>query len=527
MGIYEDLGQGRFATSQESKSVGLYVQGGIHTGFDGQVPLYNHTQSPMILVAGSGGRKGAGFVVWNVVNYPGSMLVNDDKVELARIAMAHQHKLGIEMRCYNPYDKHDVPDHGCNPLDILDTKDPMYHSYVQRFSENFVQLSGAPSGKFFEEFGQRWFSGGMKFDLGMRGHTSLSHLYDLFNTLQYDTDAFKKITQAMMRSSLRDVAIVGAEMVAAAKADSKRFGDIMAEINNPFKVFSQPAIYKTAKGGAGSLRDLYTAKRPQKHFMCLPPEAQLYKKFMVVSASLYKEANPKGRRAIFLFDEIGQMGNFPEYLRLQTYGQGVGIKTIGIWQGRNQMQRSFGPEGAGVVISSASERMFMSIRDVDDAKVISDMLGNYTQEFVDPTRQVSAEAGKRRAAQAILEGHDPIAAAIDAQHYENLYHVKSRSPREVMKPDELLSMPSDKMIIFNSGLKGCPRPILADVYNYWERPEMAGKYLNNPYYPPENKVQVQIGKRKRNLKIKKGRPPFFKRNWPQFDNGYWYVKGYR
>ncbi|MEM9469493.1 MAG: type IV secretory system conjugative DNA transfer family protein, partial [Pseudomonadota bacterium] len=203
MGIYEDLGQGRFATSQESKSVGLYVQGGIHTGFDGQVPLYNHTQSPMILVAGSGGRKGAGFVVWNVVNYPGSMLVNDDKVELARIAMAHQHKLGIEMRCYNPYDKHDVPDHGCNPLDILDTKDPMYHSYVQRFSENFVQLSGAPSGKFFEEFGQRWFSGGMKFDLGMRGHTSLSHLYDLFNTLQYDTDAFKKITQAMMRSSLR------------------------------------------------------------------------------------------------------------------------------------------------------------------------------------------------------------------------------------------------------------------------------------------------------------------------------------
>ena len=87
-------------------------------------------------------------------------------------------------------------------------------------------------------------------------------------------------------------------------------------------------------------------------------------------------------------------------------------------------------------------------------------------------------------------------------------------------------MPESRAIIFISGLN--LRPIYAEKFAYYERIEMAGKFLPNPYHPPQHSVRVmtQYGWhtcRVRNLPV----PPEVA-HLPQYKSGWWsFVDGYR
>ena len=69
--------------------------------------------------------------------------------------------------------------------------------------------------------------------------------------------------------------------------------------------------------------------------------------------------------------------------------------------------------------------------------------------------------------------------------------------------------------------------ILAQKYPYYERREMAGTYMPNPHYPPADKVQVMGMFGQKTARVLEGEPPKKFKDWPQFQKGFCYVKGFR
>jgi type IV secretion system protein VirD4 len=79
-------------------------------------------------------------------------------------------------------------------------------------------------------------------------------------------------------------------------------------------------------------------------------------------------------------------------------------------------------------------------------------------------------------------------------------------------------------VLFISGLG--LKPIKANKYPYYTRPEMAGGYLPNPYHGPQDRVP--IAGRSTLSRVIRERVPTRLAHWPQYQSGEWsYVEGFR
>jgi type IV secretion system protein VirD4 len=119
---------------------------------------------------------------------------------------------------------------------------------------------------------------------------------------------------------------------------------------------------------------------------------------------------------------------------------------------------------------------------------------------------------------------DPFTAAQDAFHYAKGAQHQQKQGRPLRTPDEILTLHPDEQILMLSGMEN--GRMLVNRYPYFSRRELAGAYLQNPYFPPADKVQVQCRLGKRTRKIIAADPPRQFRDFPQFQKGYRYVEGY-
>jgi len=65
---------------------------------------------------------------------------------------------------------------------------------------------------------------------------------------------------------------------------------------------------------------------------------------------------------------------------------------------------------------------------------------------------------------------------------------RTKQHRALLNPDEILNLPSGKMLLFADNLPG---PILADRRPYFDERFMAARYFPNPYHPPADRVSVR------------------------------------
>lgn len=243
------------------------------------------------------------------------------------------------------------------------------------------------------------------------------------------------------------------------------------------------------------------------------------------SAMLYKSRKPLAPRITMLIDEAGQTGNFPALLRAFTFGRGAGIRAWAFFQDLAQIKRNYGADALQSFIGSAQFRQFFGVRDYETAELISKMLGMETLEYVDPLQRERAKHGKWQALAGFLIGNDPLQSLRELKRYqtESVHHAKQT--RRLMTPDEILAMPENRQIIFISGLN--LRPIFAEKYAYFDRPEMAGKYLPNPYHLPVDRVRVMSPDGPLMCRVINEPVPLMIGHYQQYKDGQWsYVEGY-
>ncbi|MDF2368870.1 TraM recognition domain-containing protein, partial [Sneathiella sp.] len=225
-------------------------------------------------------------------------------------------------------------------------------------------------------------------------------------------------------------------------------------------------------------------------------------------------------------DEAGQLGRADFLLRAYSYGRGAGIRAFALFQDIGQIKRNFGPEGVQGFLGSAQTRLFFGIRDIETARMVSDMLGYETLEFDDTLQQSNARRQKRKILNGIMNGDDPFEAASEYSHYAKAETHRAKQTRRLRSPEEILMMPEDKMIAFISGKNLKPMELVKRPYHL-ER-AMAGYYLPNPHHPPANKVKVKTLFGMRWRKVVTEPVPTSLAHLPQYASGSWqYVEGYK
>jgi len=498
------FGSASWASGFDLAKAGLTGNSGLFIGYKDNQQLRIDSDAPMITFGGAGSGKTRDLLGYVVCTSPGlPMLILDPRGELERISRI-QHTLNGEYAYrWNPTGMLGTGGHACNLLDILTLNSPSFHSDTKFIAEGLITLSGGGSSRYFEQSARRYAEAILKSDVEQDGYTSFPRFYRTVSAIESDPHTWGTTLEAMLNSQFQDVRRVAGEMIAKQNESPKEFGSIIAELYNNTNFLSDPALIASLKDKRDreygnqvtfSLAELCRTDPVRKIFLNIPAEclsiwSPVIRVFFTV-AMLYKTRNPQARRILLLVDEAGQLGKFEALMRAVTFGRGGGIKAWSIWQGIGQVQRSFSPQEFQTFMGSCQVRQFFGVRDYETAKLISDMLGQESLQYDDTLAQSRARKSRMDVMQKAMSGQDPFTLGHELAHHKMAQNHRSTQARALMTPEEILSMPEDRQILFVSGLN--LKPTYGEKYPYYTCREMAKyQYLPNPYHPPTDSVRVQ------------------------------------
>ncbi|MEO1042990.1 MAG: type IV secretory system conjugative DNA transfer family protein [Pseudomonadota bacterium] len=526
------FGTAGFASGNDVRRADLRDPSGVPVGFKDGSLLKLGGDALLITVGGAGSGKLRDLLSYALCMGPSSpMIVLDPRGELAAISIHTLAPRGVYGYCWNPLGMHHpvLPQHACNPLDILKPDSPHFHSDCDFISEGLIPLSGGGNGKYFELRAREWLSSFMKAGVEYRGRINLPDLYEVIGVIETDPNAWADELEKMLASRFPDVRRNAGEMLAKQQDSPKEFSGILGEIYAHLSFLNDPHL-RAALSGDGrdcfSLEALTNPTRRSRVHLNVPAEylsvwSPVIRLFFTVTM-LYKARCPERERILLLVDEAGQLGRFEALLRAFTYGRGAGVRAWAIFQDVGQITRNFGASALQGFLGSAQLRQFMGVRDFETAKLVSSMLGTQTLSYDDDLAQGRAQKNRRNSIRkALMEDADPFEFSFDRAQFGREEVHRTKQARALLTPDEILSLPEDKQILFVSGKN--IKPILADKYPYYARREMAGFYLPNPYHPPQDSVTIRTSFGSSKRAVRSGPIPENLRHFPQYQHGmmYW------
>lgn len=247
-------------------------------------------------------------------------------------------------------------------------------------------------------------------------------------------------------------------------------------------------------------------------------------KALFVAGMIYKARKPEAPQQTWIIDECAQLGKFPLIIKLYSYGAGIGIRSLTVWQSRFQM-KALGQDAENIIPSSAAMQIYFAIRDLETARTLSTMIGTQTLSFDHAQQQAQARHAKRQAVYSLLNGEDVLAAGLNYIHHNRASQMRTEQQRLLCTPDEVLNTAQDKAYIFTDAL---PKSLSADRKPYYEQRFMAGRHHPNPYHPPLDWVLVKTSFGKKRRAVLREPVPAQYAQYPQYRDGSWsYIEGYR
>ncbi|MCG8587992.1 MAG: type IV secretory system conjugative DNA transfer family protein, partial [Proteobacteria bacterium] len=350
--------------------------------------------------------------------------------------------------------------------------------------------------------------------------------------IEGNPEGFLNFAKVMASNASEGVSRAAHEILTIQKEAPKEFGGIVSELYKYLAFLNDPMLLRSLEEPDFSLAALSDPAQRCNVYLNVPPEyIGIWNPFLRLCfgvAMLYKQRRPDAPGVLFLIDEAGQMGRFEMLQRAFTFGRGMGVRAWAVFQDLGQISHHYGQAGVQTFLGSAQVRQFFGVRDHQTALLVSNMLGDQTLSYIEPRAREDALHAQREAMRGLLRGSvDPFDALREAGHYKRLAETPEKQHRRLLAAEEVLSMPEDRQVLFISGV-GCP-PIAAWRHPYFERREMAGLFLPNPYHPPLDRVRLRGRLGRRWAKVTTAPVPSKFARYPQYADGrsFQYVKGFK
>lgn len=533
MNYQEDrFGSARLATHAELRRAGIIGGSGVSFGFDetGRFPLHADGDGSCALFVGTGGGKSLLFQD-NLINghMPGNVMSFDPRGENAAVSMLALSLQGYSVYCINPTGMLGLPQHRLNPLDHLTIDSPSLIADVQKKALDFCPTPGGVKTSWSYDDARRWDTDLTLHDAEQNGTASLPGIFNLVSMMQGDIDAWCMQLDLMANSRFPSVRTFSNEIMTLQQNGKEGFTAPYGVLQNAYSFMRDGRLHDTFGGCDFSLQDLpHTPKVAV--FVIWPIEyvvSQSAAIRTVLGSGIQNKFRSPGSIPLSIWvDETGQLGALNSIREMYTFGRGAGlIGNLCAWQELSQIIASFGQQ-ADEIIGSAQYRVFKAVRTRQTAQLVSGMAGTMTLPYEPKRMQSDARRLKQHAVQQMMSGQTSmLEAAANLRHYQKAEQLPEKQSRQVLTLDEVLNMPPTAMAAFASGkVEGM---ISGQWIPYFERREMAGKYLPNPYHDAERvRIKTRFGSKM--VPMVEERVPDSLAHLPQYQSGTWqYIQGFR
>jgi len=457
--IYKDRrslhGNARFASRKEVKRAGLFAKHGILLGkFLGKY-LVLGGQYFVLLAAPTRGGKGVSMVIPNLLNWLGSVICMDTKLENWNTTSAYRKRvLKQDVFLFNPFAS-DRKTHCWNPLDEVRRDPVLMGGDVLQIAQIFYPDRAGDKNPFFTQQAQNLFFGLTLYLLESR-HPRCTMAEVFRQGSGYDQPLREHLVQILdthqnLSRQCRD------SLNRMLSNPEETFGNIKASFDAPLLMFANPLVDAATSRSDFKLSDV-RRKRVSIYFGITPNRLvqaeRLTNLFFTQAIALNTEVLPENDKSLryeclLVNDEFTAFGRIAILVKAVSFVAGYNLRLLTIVQSKSQLQGDglYSQADARNLIVNHEVKVAFAPGDHAEAKEVSEMLGTYTTK--------STTTSSSRSASVVTVNANGTAG-------ENT----SDQRRALMLPQELQQMAFEHEIVDKKGTK----PILAEKILYYADP---------------------------------------------------------
>jgi type IV secretion system protein VirD4 len=438
-------GSARWAKNADIIKANLFNRIGILLGkVNSKFLVADGTEHAMVAAPTRSG-KGVGVVIPNCLRWQGSLLVLDMKLEAYNVTSKFRKKCGNEVYVFSPSSKES---HCFNVFDTFDLKDKQRIAQIQNIA---MILCPNPKGDdpMWATEGRNIFTGITLYLIDSGQKVSLPHIYMFL--MELTEDRLNTVVDSLDPQTM-DILAIG-YITAYSEMGEKQQSGVKSSIASTMQVFGDPYVAAATVKSDFDLRDL--KKRKMTIYVGVSPSEiervkPILNLFFQYFFSIHTKTLPRKDepyKVLALLDEFTALGKMDIVKNGIAYFAGYNIRLMIIIQGRAQLVTLYEQSGTSEFLTNFMYRMYYPPNDFDDAKKLSDELGQETERAV----SVTPANGKGTTSRSI-----------------------SMTGRNLLLPNELMQMARTDGILF---VEASP-PILIKKTVYYEDKHFNGHYYN-------------------------------------------------
>jgi type IV secretion system protein VirD4 len=484
-------GNARFARTSEISTAGLLGEDGIILGELRNRYLMLPGQQGVALSAPPRSGKGAGIVIPNLLNWPGSLVCVDIKRENWTITAGFRATSGQETYLFEPLSE-DGTTARWNPFFYVSPHADQRVNDLQRIAAMFYpEIAGA------DPF---WIASARSLFLGIA-------LY-LFETPSLPKTIGEVLRQGMASDDegfgahwKRVIAGRNSGRYPLTPACARALSDVIdlapvtaSSIRKTFTsrldLWLNPILDAATAENDFDLRDLrrrrmsiYVAVNPNDLHRLRPILSLFFEQAIGLQTAVLPEHDATlVHQVVMMLDEGPALGLIPILAESISYTPGYNVRVVLVFQAPSQLRHVYGENNAATMLKSLGARIVFTPKDHDDAQAISDDLGFVTIKARSRSRPMWGSGSRATRGTTVTV---------------------SEERRALLLPQEVRELGTEKEIVFVEGL----RPVLARKIRYWKDRRFRARLLPPPHTPaPEGQWRRRMAQAPSTARPSRPRP---------------------
>jgi len=309
------------------------------------------------------------------------------------------------------------------------------YSDADRIAETIIAATGVGKETFWADNSRQLITLAILYVRNKVKGGSLNHVKTIFSALSFD-QIYNMMKNSEIQSIKNNFAILE-----NLKNDQKLAANVLSDIPRRLQVFNNEEIQAITDNSTINFDEL----KNEKNAWFIQIDMSKKDQMMLIFNLFYRELfnfiqSTTIHPTLFFLDEFANLGKIPNFAGFQTLarGQNAGL-VIGL-QSINQLEKNYEKAEAQTIIDAVRTRIFFPNIGFETAKYVSEEIGKTTIKTISAT--------------------DRNTSAL----FSSSSTSESESARNLINPDEITSLNSEKIIILQRG----ERPILIDQYRYFK-----------------------------------------------------------
>ncbi|WP_011578699.1 MULTISPECIES: conjugal transfer protein TraG [Chelativorans] len=250
---------------------------------------------------------------------------------------------------------------------------------------------------------------------------------------------------------------------------AETFSGVYGNMSEQTEWLANPAYAKLVSGNSFKTADLVAGdldlfiNLPMKVLESTPALARVVVGSLL-NAVYEADGRLPGGRVVFLLDEVARLGYMNSLARARDAGRKYGITLVMLYQSEGQLKEQWGDGGKSAWFESASWRSYAAIGSLEQARAVSEALGEHGVVLNSETKN------RGKSAKPLEIGTASTGAS----------EQRSERGRRLATVSEILAdARADEQFVFVQGRK----PLRCGRAIYFRRPEMVAKVADNRFAP--------------------------------------------